>query len=265
MMIGGLTPAYLGAHLQLLTVLLGFGAGALPLAAWVDPNSYPTAAHFVAAGVVAALLLAGAWAGPASARRRLAACVLVLLGIYGLIAVARSMLVGWVGLWPLGRSLRFHYAAGAMLVAAGAVATGMCLARWQPPARIRQVLFAVTLAGVTWMAFGLARPLNHFDGDRAETTRVLTEIRNAVAAAPPGATVEIPNRQFGAVGFLNVGYRDRFPGTAGVLAIFYRDDVVDGRRVVFTSDDALVLKGRRAGRRSPTLLRELPAPPAADK
>jgi len=33
--------------------------------------------------------------------------------------------------------------------------------------------------------------------------------------------------------------------------------------VVFTSSDPLVLRGALAGRRSPTLLRELPAPPPA--
>jgi hypothetical protein len=97
------------------------------------------------------------------------------------------------------------------------------------------------------------------------TAGVLAEVRAAVAAAPPGATVEIPNREFGAVGVINVGYRDRFPGTAAVFAIFHPDDVVDGRRVVFTSSDPLVLKGRLAGRRSPALLRELPAPAPADK
>ena len=159
MMIGGLTPAYLGAHLQLLTVLLGFGAGALPLAAaGSTPNSYPTAAHFVAAGVVAALLLAERWRPgertPAVSPPACSCCS----AIYGLIAVARSMLVGWVGLWPLGRSLRFHYAAGAMLVAAAAVAAGMCLARWQPPARAGQVLFAAALAG------------RDLDGDRLGAT-----------------------------------------------------------------------------------------------
>lgn len=265
MMLAGLTAEFVGAHLQLLGVLLGFGVATLPLGAVVDPNLFPTASHGAAIAVSAALLVAGAWAGPASARRRLLACLLLVLGAYGLIAVARSMLTGWVGLGPLARSPRFHYAAGALLAATLAVAAGACAARWTPPRRARQALFALALAAVAWTSFGVARRINHFDLDRAATNRVLAEIRAAIAKAPPGATVEIPNRDFGAVGVVNVGYRDRFPGTAAVFAIFFPDDVVDGRRVVFTSSDALTLRGRLAGRRSPNLLRELPTPTPADK
>ena len=264
-MLAGLTPEHLGEHLQLLGLLFGFGVATLPLGAVIDPNLFPTGAHAVALAAAALLLVAGAWAGPAPVRRRLLACLLVALGIYGLIAVARSMLSGWVGLWPLARSLRFHYAAGAVLAAALAVAAGACAGRWVRAPRPRRALFAVALAAVSWTSLGVARRINHFDGDRAATEKTLAEIRAAIAAAAPGATVEIPNREFGSVGFLNVGYRDRFPGTAAVFAIFYPDDVVDGRRVVFTSSDELVLRGRLAGRRSPNLLRELPTPPPADK
>ena len=264
LMLAALTPSWALSHLQLLGVLVGFGVATLPLAAVSDPNQFPTAAHGVALALAGALLLAGAWAGSPAARRRLLACLLLALGVYGLIAVARSMLTDWVGLMPLARSPRFHYAAGALLAAALAVAAGACAARWAPPA-LRHGLFALALAAVAWTAFGVARRINHFDADRAMTAKVLAEVEAAVAAAPPGATVEIPNREFGAVGVINVGYRDRFPGTAAVFAIFHPDDVVDGRRVVFTSTDPLVLKGRLAGRRSPALLRELPAPAPADK
>ncbi len=140
MMIGGLAPAYVGAHLQLLGALLGFGAGALPLGPLVDPNRYPSGVHIAALAAVGMLLAAGGWAGSPTTRRRLCACLLLVLGIYGLIAVARSMLIGWVGLWPLARSLRFHYGAGALLVAAVAVAAGACAARWAPPSWMRQAL-----------------------------------------------------------------------------------------------------------------------------
>ncbi|MFN8641709.1 MAG: hypothetical protein U0802_08650 [Candidatus Binatia bacterium] len=264
-MLAGLTPEYVGNHAQLLGILLGFGVATLPLGALIDPNTFPSNAHVAAIAAAAALLIAGAWAGPATARRRLLACLLLVVGVYGLIAVARSMLSGFVGPWPLGRSLRFHYTSGALLAALLAVAAGACAGRWPPPAWLRRGLFALALAVVTWTSLGIARRINHFDGDRAATAKVLADIRAAVAAAPPGATVEIPNRDFGNVGFVNVGYRDRFPGTAAVFAIFFPDDVVDGRRVVFTSSDALVLRGRLGGRRSATLLRELPTPAPADK
>ena len=75
----------------------------------------------------------------------------------------------------------------------------------------------------------------------------------------------IPNKPFGSVGMFNFGYRDRFPGSAAIFAIFYPDNVVDGRLVVFTSTDPLTLSGAR-GRRSATLLSrppDLPDPGAA--
>jgi hypothetical protein len=165
----------------------------------------------------------------------------------------------------LVHSPRFHYGAGAVLAAAIAVAAAAWADRWPAPRRLQQALTAAAIAAVCWMALGVPRTINHFDGDRAATAKVLADIAAAIAAAPPGATVAIPNRDFGSVGYINVGYRDRFPGTAAVFAIFHPDDVVDGRRVVFTSSDPLVLQGRRSGRRSPHLLRESPASPPVER
>jgi hypothetical protein len=61
------------------------------------------------------------------------------------------------------------------------------------------------------------------------------------------------------------GTRPRSPAIAALSPIFNPADAVDGRRVVFTSSDALTLRARLAGRRSPNLLRELPTPTPADK
>jgi len=260
-----LTPSAASLHLSMLGALFAFGLGTLPIGALANPKDFPTAVHLAAVAVGALLLVAGLWAGDWRLRRRVLACLLLVAAMYGLIALARSMFTESVGLALLVGSLRYHYATGALLTAALAAAGAALADRLRPPAPLLWILGAVVALAIGWSAIGVAPRIDNFDGDRAATAGVLAEIRAAVAAAPPGATVEIANRPFGNVGFMNFGYRDRFPGTAAVFAIFYPDDVVDGRRVVFTTSDLLVLEGARNGRRSATLLRELPVPQAADK
>ncbi len=264
-MLAGLTPGLLASHAEMLAALVGCGLALLPLGPLTDPLRFPDAVHVVVMSIGGLLLAAGLWAAPPTARRRLLACLLVMLAIYGLIAIGRSMFAADLGLAVIARTARYHYAAGALLSAALAIALGALAGRLRLPARAGSVAFAVWAVAVLATEIGVERRLDHFDGDRRETVATLAAIRAAVAAAPPGATVEIANRPFGAVGWVNFAYRDRFPGTAGVFVIFHPDDVVDGRRVVFTSDDPLVMKGARRGRRSATLLRELPAPQAAAK
>ncbi len=262
-MLAGLTPAAVGDHLRLFGALFGFGLAALPFGPLTDLNAFPTQAQVVALVLGGLLLAAGLATGSAAQRRRLFACLVLVAAIYGLIAVARSMFID-LGLAVLARSLRYHYAAGALLSAALALALAALASRLRLSRRAGSVAFAAWLAATAATEVAGARRLNHFVGDRRETERVLAEIQAAVAAAPPGATVQIPNRQFGAVGYINVGYTDRFPGTAAVFVIFHPHDVIDGRRVVFTTSDPLALAGARRGRRSAALLRELPAlPPAA--
>lgn len=258
-MLTGLRAADAFRHLRMLGGLLGFGFAALPLGPLFDPKRFPTSMHMAVIAAVALLLVCGAAANTRPQRRRLLACVLLVVATYGLIAIARSMFVDSLGLTALTSSPRFHYAAGAFLSAALALAVYALAVRWRLPPRAAHAAFAVAALTIGWMALGAERPrLDHFDGDRRETERVLREISAAVAAAPPGATVEIPNQQFGSVGYINVGDRERFPGTAAVFVIFYPENVVAGRRIVFTTNDPLVLEGARKGRRSAALLRELP-------
>ena len=264
-MLAGLTPEYAYNHVRMLGGLVGFGLALLPLGAFSDGGQFPTGGQFASLAAGGLLLGTALVVARGYARRRLLALLLLVGAMYGLIAVARSMFIDFHGLAVLVRSPRFHYATGALLAAALTTALAALAGRWSVPAPAARAAFAAALLAVAWSGLGVERRIDNFDGDRAATLRVLVDIRAAIDAAPPGATVEIANRQFGQVGYVNVGYRDRFPGTAAIFAIFHPENVVDGRRVVFTSDDPLVLKGARGGRRSATLLRELPAPEAAAK
>ena len=52
-----------------------------------------------------------------------------------------------------------------------------------------------------------------------------------------------------------------FPGWAGIFTIYYPDNIVDGKRVVFVEPDPLVREWAQKGRRSRTLL----IPPAEEE
>ena len=54
-----------------------------------------------------------------------------------------------------------------------------------------------------------------------------------------------------------------FPGWAGVFAIYFPDDVVDGRRVVFEVADPKVVAATRGGRRAASLIVPPRTSPAA--
>ena len=113
----------------------------------------------MAAVAGAALLLVGGLAiGSPAVRRRLIACLALVAAIYGLIAIARSLFAGSVGLVTLASTLRFHYAAGALLAAAIAVALGAVAARWPAAARAGRPAFAAAALVVIWMALIGPRP-----------------------------------------------------------------------------------------------------------
>jgi hypothetical protein len=79
-------------------------------------------------------------------------------------------------------------------------------------------------------------------------------MQTTIAAAPAGAPVYIENRGLKSVGPMLYQARTRFPGWAGVFAIYFRDHVVDGKRVYFLEADPLVIEGARDGRRTAGLM-----------
>jgi len=257
-----------GWHLPLLGTLLGFGLAQWPLGPLSAPLQISALVNVVPMVGGSLLVAAGFLCASPRSRRHLLACLLLVLAIYGLIAVARSPFIALpMGLIGLARSSRFHYAPGALLSLLLTLSLGAVAARIKLSARTANLLFAAWAMGLATLLYAVDHQINHFDIDRSETAAVLAEIRRSIAAAPPGGTVFIPNKPFGSVGMFNFGYRDRFPGSAAIFAIFYPDNVVDGRLVVFTSTDPLTLRGAR-GRRGATLLSrppDLPDPGAAAK
>jgi hypothetical protein len=133
-----------------------------------------------------------------------------------------------------------------VLVVAGRQVRVPAAARW-----CTAVAFVAALVGCV-LAF--APPIDAHARERREAAGVMMMIRAEVAKAPPGADVYIQNRRFLGVGpMLATAGFPWFPGWAAVYAIFSPEDVLDGRRVHFVTDPAIVRAGRD-GRRSAALL-----------
>jgi hypothetical protein len=126
-------------------------------------------------------------------------------------------------------------------------------ALWAGPgatrARDAGVAALVVLVLGAWLASG--RRIDHHDGVRAETARVLERIAAAAAAAPAGETVYVPNQRFNGVGPLFAQIPELFPRTAGVFMVFYPTRTVDGRAIRFVEDDAKALAKLTADPRRP--------------
>ena len=79
-------------------------------------------------------------------------------------------------------------------------------------------------------------------------------MRAEIAAAPRGRAVSIKNVSFAATGFLVMADGRRFPGWVAVFEIFFPENIVDGRRVFFITDDPAVEAEAAPGSRMASLL-----------
>jgi hypothetical protein len=153
---------------------------------------------------------------------------------------------------------RYQYAATVGIALATAVVLVVAGERLRLPTRARLGAAIASVAVLFGCVLAFAPPFDAHVRERREAASVVAAIRAEVAKAPPGADVYIPNRRFLGVGpMLATAGFPWFPGWAAVFAIFFPDDVVDGRRVHFVTDPAIVRAGRD-GRRSAALLVPLP-------
>ena len=191
-----------------------------------------------------------------------------MLAVYAMIAVARGNLYPLAGWWVtpfnLGAEKRYHYVALIPLLLASCLALSSLAERWPLRVRTRNALLVALLAGVAIGQQLSGWKLDQATSERARrrTERALNQIRGEIAAAPPGQDVRLRARTFPPVGPLVEA--TQFPGWTALFAIFFPDDVVEGRRVRFVSSDPAVLAAARGGRRSASLLvaaAPAPSPP----
>jgi len=264
-------PVY-WAHLIALGVtrlLVGFYPGP-----WDNPRVWYGLLGCFLAALVVALLRA-----PQRVRRQLAACLLLLVACYGMVALGRAYYLSGLSREMFIALSRYHYVGQLILAimlclilkqfggrvvegrsgrgtegsrdqgikgpSAGrqAPASGRCA--WPGTAALT-VWYAVTIMGYFVFAGSIDQP-----GEaRAQTQQVLAAIQSAIEAQPPGEPVRIENRDFDPLPLP----RGMFPGWAAAFTIFYPDNTVNGRRVYFVEKSAGVIKAMQHGRRTGTLL-----------
>ena len=205
----------------------------------------------VLATVFGCAVIAAMVGSPAPLRRQLAACSVLLLAVYGMIALGRAP-VAWYfheTLPQLGATPRYHYMGTLPIVL---MLSGLL-------ARLRGLSVRPTWLGravlATWLGVVIGLRLRgpgigQHDDARAETVAALTRIGTLIDAAPPNSAVYIENHGFAGIG------RGRFPGWAALFIITQPDDVVRTRHVYFVETDRVALAALRAlpARRTLTLV-----------
>jgi hypothetical protein len=229
--------------------LAGYGTTCLLLGELYDPTGLASVRSSVALGLYLAVVLAAFAAGSALLRRRLLACAVMAFAAYGIIVAGRGFLGD-----------NFYLATRYQYLTLVPVTLALCLAlaelhrRWPVPRALAVALLLAWAAGAVGSRIWLGRKIDHHYAARHATMVALEGMRSAIASAPAGQPVYIPNQPFGGVGPLLVRNRRLFPGWAGAFVVFFPDNVVDGRRIFFVEPDADVVAATQAGKRTATLI-----------
>ena len=233
--------------------LTAYGVTGLLLGPFRYPLPYPSPVADVVP-VVVLIAVAAALALAVPARRRALLAVLVLgFACYGIIAAGR---VGFFRLFGTGiiASARYHYAAPVPFCIAFFVALDTLAQRRQLLAGWRDAALAVGLL-VLAVAHALTTPaIDHHARERMLAMKAVSSIHEQVDAAAPGTDVYLKNQRFTGVGPLMIQRPDLFPGLAGIFAVYFPDNTVDGRRVYFMIWDPVTLAAAQHGRRSSTFV-----------
>jgi hypothetical protein len=249
-------------NVAMLAHIVACGIATLLVGQFAPNLEYPSLAAYAVIALFVAGLAAALLTAPAPIKRRLLVCIVLSLGCYGIIVAGRAAFFAAAGRpQAFIRPGRYHYAAPIPLAIALCVLLAYADKRYtlRPEAKTGLLAGWLFLTGLAYAQFG--KPINNHIQARRETTAVLSAIRQAIDAAPPGENVYIPNRPFQSLGPIFVKRQDIFPGWAGVFVIFYPDNVVDGKSVFFVTTDRKLIGAAKEGHRTATLIVE-PPPPA---
>lgn len=238
--VGGMLSS-LPAVWNMFTRVSGFG-----IAEWATGFVLPTPGPpqgWTAALLVATLTLLGAaLLSPAAVRRQLAAGAFIVVAAYGTIAMGRGALMEIAPDALIQALTRYHYTAPIGLTIM------LCLVLAQLGRRIDRRIGLTALAA--WYAVAAVSyaqssfVIEEHQLERDQTREVLTAIRAAIDAQPPGATVRLKNATFAPFPL-----KSFVPGWAAAFTIFYPDNVVDGRRVEFVEYTKYIIASHQHGRR----------------
>jgi len=238
--------------------LVGFGTAALVRGPWSARVPWPSTGSLAVAAAAAVVLAGGLVAGARTTRRLLVALAVLAVGTYAAVALARAPLYVLLDWAPskVAATARYHYLAQAALALAVCVSLHALSTRLPP--RVGSAVIVVALALVLHAESRRLHVFDHHASSRIAVEMLLGGVRRAAAAAPPGTTVRVRNRAFPQASPF-IAYRpETFPGTAALFMIFFPENEIDGRPVLFEAQNPRVLEARKEGGRITTLL----VPPA---
>jgi hypothetical protein len=236
-----------------LHLLMGPIRPAVQLPGWLAP----TVCALVATGLLLVSLTTSA-----ARRRQIAGALALTLSCYALIAAGRThMMAPGAGLEAA--QLRYHYVATLPLILALCIAAREVASRLSVGVAVKNAALAAYLAVALLSYAWLGPRLVHQDYARREVNKALSAMRAQIAAQPSGATVTIANRSLSLAVSSLWNPRTLFPGWAGLFMMFFPENVVDGRRVVFTDPDPKVVAAHALGRSASLIILGTPVVPRA--
>jgi hypothetical protein len=245
--LGGLLA--LSRVLGLTAHMVAYGVTSLLLSPFQYPMEY-SGTHFIVVPILALLVIvAGVAMAPAQRRRALLAAVVLGCACYGIIAVGRVGFFFFFGT-KLVAAARYHYAAPLFFWIAILVAIATLAERWPLTEGWRNAAVAAALAILAIATAWRAPAIDHHPRERMLAMRAVARIRKQIDAGPPGNDVEVKNERFNGVGPMMLQRPDLFPGLAAIFAIYFPQQVVDGKRVLFVVDDEETLAAARQGRKT---------------
>jgi hypothetical protein len=215
--------------------------------AWI----FPAGAYVLLVALLIAVVVVVRRSAPI-VRGQLLACCVLLLAVYGLIAVARASIVRDASGDLLTTLSRYQYSGQLLLTVMLCVILGRVQAALQLSERWKTALL-LAWYGFTLVSFALLAPtIDQHPEAREQTDQTLGAIQTAIDAGQEGQPVYIKNRNFPPLPAVAVPF-SLFPGWAAAFTIFYPQNTVDGRTVYFIENTPAVIEHLRAGRRTGTL------------
>lgn len=249
--LGALTNLPLSLHM--LVYLLSYSASSLSSGFLSVQRPFPDALSNVLSALFVAALAIALVRAPRRARRQLLALLLLAVAAYWIIAAGRAHFnpdkLGWAAATP-----RYHYVGTIPIVIVVCLMLALLGGRLRLPTTVKD-LALLGWAGVSLYLYAHAPPfIDLRPYVRTQTAEVLQTVRSAIAAGRPGGDVYVQNRPFLGMGPFITPLQEVFPGWAGVFTLFFRSNVVDGRRVYFVVPDPKVIAAHRSGKRTADLL-----------
>jgi hypothetical protein len=221
--------------------LLGFAVSGVMLG-YYSSGIYPDMLHLVSIAGFALGLGLLAWRGNRRARRAALAMVVLAVGTYAVIGIARVKVYKGLSAAQAAAWLRYHYQGTIPIAVLLCLILDQIAQTVRMSVRVRGLFVAVVLVVAMTGYLRSNFRIDERPATRAYFKRTAQEVARAAAAAPPGTTVYLENGR-ATPDVVGIFLEIVFPGRAGVFFLQSpKTDVVDGHRIRFIERDPKVLE-----------------------